>query len=663
MPRGRHSRSRLGISIGLCLIVAAACGTTPPTPTNPASAPLANPTPTAPSPTLTTAPTPSPTATPVASPDGSIGANLVHLPMTVRSWPAAPALDSLAFVDSRHGWAAGPGIILRTVDGGATWQRQWHLATVRGVAVTAFDALHAWAIVGLPPYPFGPAPTALLRTIDGGAHWTRTTFRTPVGALDFVSPMEGWATTWVREPSAPDSRLVHTVDGGRTWQPTALPVIESVCFSSTAHGWAVGRRSVYETRDGGRSWSSTPRPSALRYQSEITLRCSGSTLWLFVPLNGSGAGGHVDYVGYRSVNGGATWRRVLGNPFYPRTPSGTPSADAEPGPFVAPDGSTAVELGVSPAGEESSVTITRDGGRHWTFASLAFAGSQASDVSFPDPSHGWVVGSNFGGSSFILATSDGGRSWRAQYPSSAPHPVGASAFVSRSEALGVGVLGDGRAVVRSTDGGRSWRRIGSLPGSAYPTPGQNGNLSFGDARHGWAVIAPGRMAATVDGGRTWRWLAAPTSKARIYEVALADARHGCIRGFGEAPGAVAFATSDGGTTWSSSDPSIDPVACAFGATGAQLAASVADLASGVPSLVIVDAETAWALVDGGLARTANGGATWTIIDWPGPSDPAAISVGGGGQVAFANSRDGLMLTPYGQIYSTADGGTTWVRRA
>ena len=75
---------------------------------------------------------------------------------------------------------------------------------------------------------------ALLTTSDGWNHWASVplpTTYTRVSGFDFVSPALGWAladnrTTFLPEPGGGIRKgdviaLLHTTDGGRTWQEIA----------------------------------------------------------------------------------------------------------------------------------------------------------------------------------------------------------------------------------------------------------------------------------------------------------------------------------------------------------------------------------------------------------------------------------------------------------
>ncbi len=586
-------------------------------------------------------------------------------PATVTSRPPAPDLFSLGFAGTSHGWAGGAGLILATSDGGATWQRQWS-GSDSVVEIEALDERDVWAVAASATATGASVRNRLLVTTDGGASWVALPLTRQVTGLDVVGPGDAWAIDAAGGPGP--GTLVHTTDGGRTWSPLSVGAVGSVCFADALHGWAAGAR-VLRTTDGGRSWQAVSATFPAWAGGDTTLRCSGSALWLFQGALG-GATGNVNYAGYRSTDGGAHWTQVLGNPYFPGTPAGVGSADAEPGPFAAPDGSTAVELGASPNALEVSVTVTRDGGATWKSVPITGVGLEATALAAPDPTHLWIAGTGWGLGGYLLASADGGQTWRQQWPTASPAPVGDIAFVRTSLGYGVGLPGDARAFVRTTDGGSTWTRAAELPDGIG---GYNAHvLSFADAAHGWIVTATGHLLATDDGGATWRQLPDPAGSSPIVgngpvtQAALADSRHGCVAASVGTGAQLLEATSDGGATWQPAAGS-DVLACAEGTIGIRLLASLSSLSPGSPTLPHLAAVTgqsdAWAtVVDGALAVTHDGGATWTSLVWPAsPRSPDPMAFSGPFELSFVDSANGWMLANDHRLYRTTDGGRSWTQ--
>lgn len=163
-----------------------------------------------------------------------------------------PPLNDVDLADAEVGWTVGDsGTILRTTDGGATWQPQdAGYAGFLG-AVCALDRSRVWA---------AGAHGTILRTSDGGLHWTQVTTPTDkhLFAITFADELHGWA-------GGADETILRTADGGESWSVAQTGVSEAavnrLCFVSPTTGWAAagGYRAVLYTEDGGATW----QPSGL----------------------------------------------------------------------------------------------------------------------------------------------------------------------------------------------------------------------------------------------------------------------------------------------------------------------------------------------------------------------------------------------------------------
>ena len=127
-------------------------------------------------------------------------------------------------------------------------------------------------------------------------------------------------------------------------------------------------------------------------------------------------------------------------------------------------------------------------------------------------------------------------------------------------------------------------------------------------------------------------------------------------------------TADSGRTWQVIAPFVPLEVCASGSAvdplndRAENAFHLGDRQA-TTDLAIVDTSTAWASVldfgpSGGLARTLDGGTTWTEYDWPEETDPLGDSVSPI-DVSFVDSQHGWVLSWDGSIYRTLNGGATW----
>ena len=236
-------------------------------------------------------------------------------------------------------------------------------------------------------------------------------------------------------------------------------------------------------------------------------------------------------------NGGATWRRQV---------SGT-TANLNAVATAGAKDAWAVGRGV--------ILATTDGGASWVVQDSAL-GTDLMGVSFADSLHGWAVGGvggarhgwADGGGGSILATTDGGATWTAQYslPSGKLYAV-ASTDDQHAWAVGFdGANGGVGAILATTDGGATWTAQDSK--AITPLYG----VSFANDSDGWVVGMDGEILATQDGGA--HWVKQPTSVANpLYGVSFRDKSHGLAVGATDTVAGIVLRTNDGGATWTWED--------------------------------------------------------------------------------------------------------------
>jgi len=153
------------------------------------------------------------------------------------------------------------------------------------------------------------------------------------------------------------------------------------------------------------------------------------------------------------------------------------------------------------------ILSTADGGARWIVQDRG--GLELTSVDFVSARRGWAAGA-----SSLLATSDGGRRWRI-LPEVCPliravHFVSASAGFAVAGGTGISLDGGaapetGGVVLATSDGGQSWRQL------AAPADAQS--VCFNDSVSGW-LGAGGRLYRTTDGGRSWILTTAGVTPAR-----------------------------------------------------------------------------------------------------------------------------------------------------
>jgi len=184
------------------------------------------------------------------------------------------SLRGLSAVSEQVAWASGSrGSVIKTVDGGATWQdvsvEEADTLDFRDIA--AFDENTAIILsAGL--------PAVIYKTTDGGQSWQQKYFTTKEGtfydAMDFWNDQEGIAFG-----DAIDERLLilRTSDGGQSWQelpyeqrPQALEgqggfAASGTCLRTVGEnqvyiGLGGDEASVHYSMDKGETWQKTISP-------------------------------------------------------------------------------------------------------------------------------------------------------------------------------------------------------------------------------------------------------------------------------------------------------------------------------------------------------------------------------------------------------------------
>lgn len=298
-------------------------------------------------------------------------------------------LRGVSAVSAAVAWASGAeGTVLRTIDGGRTWQRR----PVPGADTLDFRDIDAFSATTAVVLSIGNGESSrIYRTTDGGTTWEER-FRNTDPKAFFDAVAFGDGTHGAAVSDSVDGRFVMRVssDGGRTWvplPPDGLPaaLAEEGAFAASGTNVAMAgadrlwvgtsKSRVLRSVDGGRTW--TPH---------LTPVAAGTATGIFSiafrdPHTGVVVGGNYQREGEAVANaalttdGGITWRE----PEPGRGPSGYRSAVA-----WLP-GSRPLLLAVGPTGSDWSA----DGGRTWSPA--GGAGYDALSIA-PSGGVGWATG-------------------------------------------------------------------------------------------------------------------------------------------------------------------------------------------------------------------------------------------------------------------------------
>jgi photosystem II stability/assembly factor-like uncharacterized protein len=201
---------------------------------------------------------------------------------TSYSWQLTPTgstarLRGLSVVSEQTVWASGSvGTVLRTTNGGATWQSVGPPGTenLQFRDIEAFDADTAVILsIGTTSDSF-----RIYRTADGGSTWQLVfTNAEPAAFYDCMTFFDAHRGLALSDPVDGRFRILGTSDGGRTWSivqadmPPALPAefafaASGQCITSSGGrdawfgtgGDAIAR--VFHSSDGGLTWTVANTP-------------------------------------------------------------------------------------------------------------------------------------------------------------------------------------------------------------------------------------------------------------------------------------------------------------------------------------------------------------------------------------------------------------------
>ena len=325
------------------------------------------------------------------------------------------AVHAVQFIDKDEGWAAGDdGVVWHSVNAGATWERQktGTRASLRGVH---FQSPYTGWAVGRIDTPGGVSVGVMLKTTDGGIKWDEvgTNVLPGLHVVRFFDERNGFVCG--DGSDAFPSGMFTTGDGGRTWKPMSGPRVP---------GW---------------------RTADCQFPDVIVTGGAWARLGQFA--QGSYADAEIDPLSGRTIHGIAVVRGPLGKGFAP----------------------------VFAVGDGGAVLVSNDGGKKWGFVTLGSSPAAVATCDFKCVTafgqHVWVAGRP---GSCVFHSPDRGKTWEVQ-KTNLPCPVNGIHFLDETTGWLVGELG---TIAATTDGGKTWK--------AQRTGGQRAAALFVHA-HGRSV--------------------------------------------------------------------------------------------------------------------------------------------------------------------------------
>jgi photosystem II stability/assembly factor-like uncharacterized protein len=579
-------------------------------------------------------------------------------------FPQGETLNRVVFQGAR-GYAAGAnGTVLRSDDGGATWQG---LSSGTSANLTLLQEVDPNTIlVG--------GGCAVRESTDGGLTFHRlaveaseTSCPSDVAGLSFLSPSTGFV-------ELADGSVLETTDGGqsvqqRTTVPLAGGTPEQVLFRSSSVGFALvsdgkGGR-IYRTTDGAGSWTQV---GVSRNNEPLLSLYFASPAVAYAVGGGQPLGYAPGYNGTEvllSEDEGQTWHERGPEPKSVALPEGTP-------PLALRQIACSDALNCLIATGTRSLIRTSDG---TVTGSLVSPSEQSlSSIAFTTALNVVAVGD---GGATVLSP-DGGSTFPSQISRRLGVELNSSIRVGASPQDAY-IAGHSGVIAASINGGGEWALI------HVPTTANLSDVAFPTAQVGFAVDARGTVFRTANGGATWAIEgSAGEVPARLIapdpNTALLVGPTGLRR------------SSDAGATFAPVTGSVvvgrrhrHAVRRSLSAfplfAGAQIAGS-AVIAWGDEAIESLDGGSSWRLIPRPLGNgnveavsfltpstgyevsrqrlffTRNSGRTW--------SERASLgtqALGGEGMLSFSSVQDGYALTrPSGgtaALLRTTDGGRSW----
>jgi photosystem II stability/assembly factor-like uncharacterized protein len=600
--------------------------------------------------------------------------------------PQGNTLRAMAF-SGATGYAVGDfGTLLKTNDGGATWE---------GLPAGTFSNLTELQVLDANTL-FAGGGCVARRSTDGGRTFTRIGFTnvesdcpsdSNLAALSFVDANLGYIfesagqvfqtrdagsrfaakiavpgthtvgggavptdATFLSEStgfvSTSDGKIFQTTDAANSWKPVndTNRAVRAMTFASATVGYAVGDGQLFlKSTDGGATWS--PKDIGAPGGQDLTaVRCADDKTCVVTTKSGTVIGVTKD--------GGTTfsWPSPSTDPLFASAlatttrlvaggQQGSTAYSDDAGANFTPVGGrlvgqfTRVRAGrvagsAFAPGPDGTLGRTVDGGHTWTRGNVATS-QDVLDVSFPTVNDGYALDIAGG----VFNTNDGGQTWATLNTGSTAraHAVYAP---SASVVMVIGPTG----IRRSTDSGGSFSAVRG--GAVSQTI-----LDEVD-RAGRAIVASGPqdVIRSTDNGKTWKTVLKPgkyvkrgkkkVNRLGIRNVDFADADNGFLL---DTSGRL-WKTRNGGKAWTE-----------LPGVGTNAARGMS-FSSAQKGYLVISTFGDVRQPTGFLLRTDDGGATWHpqfVV-----SNPIADSgVAGGG------ATDYLLGGQQSLLYSTTGGET------
>ena len=237
-------------------------------------------------------------------------------------------LNHVIFVNDKTGFTDGPGRVLKTTDGGFSWQEVYSEANVSIVDISFLSEQVGFIAAEREGKPF------IARTNNGGKDWTIKDLSIDAGKMIFLSADEGLM-------ASEHGMVFHTENSGKQWMHAGVHDNVSTgdfCFINNKIGYFAGwyNGSIIKTVDGGMTWQS--------------LHVTGDFLDIYFPSKTTGYTAGLFGSITKTEDEGVTWKTLN---------TGLPK-EINLYSIYCTDNNTCYAVG-----DNGTMIKTIDGGEHW----------------------------------------------------------------------------------------------------------------------------------------------------------------------------------------------------------------------------------------------------------------------------------------------------------
>lgn len=522
------------------------------------------------------------------------------------------------WVNDEVAYVAGTNIILKTIDGGLSWQEQEAPSPDKINALDFFNQ-NLGILVG--------ENGKLFRTTNGGEAWQSIPFDPSINftSVKFLTQTKVIIT-------GKKGVIFQSNNGGASWTPIPLNTqhdLNALFFINQNTGFVVGSQAkIFKTNNGGNNWTTIVTEfdktlndvyftnDTIGYvvgeEGTILKTINAGNNWEFI---NSGIDVNFTKVAFSRTN--INIGLIAGdNGFMMRTTNAAVTIDAVASRTtqningVSFRTNTNVVFAVANSGVIISST---NAGGGWALR-LSGRNNNYRATQFKTENIGYIIGEN----GLILSTSNGGTTFADR---SRPLSLPFHTLYFTTNALGY-VGGNVGNIIKTSNSGGGWSALN--PGTNRDIYG----LYFANNNLGYAVGSRGYISKTENGGLNWTTLAPGNLNFNYTDIEFFNSTVGLIvgeQGF--------LSKTENGETWNKIELGISQK---------------------LNAIEVLDESSALVIGNQGiLYKTEDIGKTWTRINHSFTENFKDI--------AFLDENVGFIAGDKGLIIKTIDGGLTWNR--